>query len=224
MPNTLLTKPQQKRSKKSLERLLNASAHQIATGNFETISVAEIARQANCSVGTFYGRFQNKAALFHVVQERVFDQALSYLDDRIDEFTERSTTHPAARTNLEAVNFAIEVAVDLYTKHRGVFRAIFLHTRSVQDPVLLERVKLFNAACMQASMCIFETIQQCSSLDQKDKWRNGLEIILVYLRESILFGDPIATGDVHHLPAMEKVAAAMFSAFLGDPESAQSAS
>ncbi len=218
MPDSLLIKPQQERSKKSLERLLNASALQIATGNFESISVAEIARQANCSVGTFYGRFQNKAALFHVVQERVFDKALSYVDARIDKFTEQSTIPPAARTDLEAVNFAIEVAVDLYTEHRGIFRAIFLHTRSVQDPALLERVERFNAACMQASMRIFETTQHSNSLGLNDKWRNGLEIILVYLRESILFGDPIATGEAHQLPLMKKVAAAMFSAFLSRPE------
>jgi len=220
MTDTLLIKPQQKRSKQSLERLLNASAQQIAAGNFETVSVAEITRQANCSVGTFYGRFQNKAALFHVVQQRVFEKALAFADSRIADFisdvSPSSDTHPALRSELDAAGFAIDLAVDLYSENRGIFRAIFLHTRTLQDPALMERVQQFNAACMQASIRILSATGKDQSPAMIKNWQNGFEIIVVYLRESILFGNPVDTGSPHNLAAMKSVAAGMFSAYLSE--------
>jgi len=218
MTNTLLIKPLQKRSKHSLERLLNASADQIATGNFENVSVAEITRQAKCSVGTFYGRFQNKAALFHVVQERVFNTALGYIDSKINDFEagnlELTMPSPARRSRVDAVNFSVDLAVDLYSQHRGIFRAIFLHTRTKQDPALIERVQQFNAACMQASIRILKATGHGQSVEAVKSWQDGFEIIAVYLRESILFGNPVDTGNPYDLTAMKEVAASMFSAYL----------
>ncbi len=218
MTDRLLIKPLQKRSKQSLERLLNASAQQIATGNFDSVSIAEITRQANCSVGTFYGRFQNKAALFHVVQQRVFEKALAYVDSRIADFISDVSPSPSSQPALpsegDAAGFAIDLAVDRYSEYRGIFRAIFLHTRTQQDPALMERVQQFNAACMRASIRILSATGNDQSPEMIKNWQNGFEIIVVYLRESILFGNPVDTGAPHNVAAMKSVATDMFSAYL----------
>ena len=214
MPSGLLVEPKQKRSKKSLDRMLEASTRQIETGNFDAVSIAEIARLANCSVGTFYGRFQNKAALFHVVQEQEFNKALNYIDERIDEFMRRSSLAPAPQSQTAAISFAIDLATDFYVSKKGVFRAIFLHTRTQQDPALMQRVQQFNTAGMHASFRILETTKPRPSADQKKQWREGLEIILVYIRETILFGDPVPTNKAQDFDAMKAVAVRMLSAFL----------
>lgn len=222
MSNNLFIEPKQKRSKESLERLINASARQIAIGNFDNVSVTDIAKQAKCSVGTFYGRFKNKAALFQVVQDRVFETALSYLEARIETYEQQVKASPlpanTRQASTEAVTFAVDLAIDFYTENRGVFRALFLHTRTIQDPILLERVRRFNAAGMQASIRILETTMIEPSADDVKQWREGLEIILVYLRESILFGDPVVTDETHEFTAMKAVAINMLTAFIANIE------
>lgn len=211
----LLIKPTQERSKKSLQRLMNASAEQIAAGNFETVSVAEIAKQAEVSVGAFYGRFQNKAALFEVVQQQVFQDAIAHIELEIDAFAESVRHKEPAPTLHDAVVFVLELLTHFYQSNRGMFRAIFLHTRALRDPSLLERVRNFNIACMAAGDRILKAVAGADTdLALQTDWRNGLEIVAVYMRESILFGDPLATTDAHNSTEMKKVAVAMLSNYL----------
>ena len=211
---TTIIKPQQERSRKSLERLLDASATHIARGNFENVSIAEIAKSADVSVGTFYGRFKNKAALFDVVQEQVFNDALKDIDARITEFIHQANKQSPTRLKT-LVDFIVDLTDRLYRNNSGIFRAIFLHTRTQRDPELLERVAAFNRACLTAGDRVFAVAQAAHIHETSlEHWRKGLEIIAVYLRESILFGQPIATGAPHEPEVMKQAAATMFLSFL----------
>ena len=58
-----LRRPLQDRSRRTLERLLDATEGLLAARRFEEISVAEIVRAARTSVGAFYARFRDKQAL-----------------------------------------------------------------------------------------------------------------------------------------------------------------
>jgi AcrR family transcriptional regulator len=62
--------PQQKRSRESLERLLDAAEEQISSGGIELFTVADVVRRADLSVGAFYARFPDKTALLHAIQDR----------------------------------------------------------------------------------------------------------------------------------------------------------
>lgn len=61
------TKPvrpaKQERSRRTLERLLDATTKLLEKKGFDDISVAEIAHQAESSVGAFYARFNDKEGL-----------------------------------------------------------------------------------------------------------------------------------------------------------------
>ena len=49
--------PRQKRSRESLERLLDATEEQISAVGVESFTVADVVRRAELSVGAFYARF-----------------------------------------------------------------------------------------------------------------------------------------------------------------------
>jgi AcrR family transcriptional regulator len=63
--------PRQQRSSDSLERILKTAETLIRTKGYEALTVAEVVRRSNTSIGTFYARFRDKTALLHAVQERV---------------------------------------------------------------------------------------------------------------------------------------------------------
>ncbi|MCA9620818.1 MAG: TetR/AcrR family transcriptional regulator [Myxococcales bacterium] len=78
-PRTLewIKPPLQARSQKTMERLLDAAEALIAEGGIEQVTVAEVARRAGSSVGSFYARFSDKEALVRTVLERFGSQALA---------------------------------------------------------------------------------------------------------------------------------------------------
>ena len=62
-------KPLQKRSINNQSKII-AVSHELFCGqDYDAISIQSIAQAANCSVGTVYSRFENKAVLFLAVQE-----------------------------------------------------------------------------------------------------------------------------------------------------------
>ncbi len=65
-----LTPPRQRRSRKTLDRLVEACEGLLQEKPFEEISVADIARRGRSSVGAFYGRFKGKDALLHFLDAK----------------------------------------------------------------------------------------------------------------------------------------------------------
>src|SRR5579872_7327847 len=57
----------QRRGQRTRDRLLDAGQRLIARRSVDALSVADIARAANCSVGSFYLRFRDKDAFFRAL-------------------------------------------------------------------------------------------------------------------------------------------------------------
>jgi AcrR family transcriptional regulator len=54
----------QRRSQITYNKLIEAGLHLLRTRDFDSISIAEIAKEAGYSVGAFYARFENKEEFF----------------------------------------------------------------------------------------------------------------------------------------------------------------
>lgn len=65
----------QMRSREQRDRLLKAGERVFAEGGFWQAHVADIARRAGCSVGSFYRRFQDKEAFFFALQTYMAERA-----------------------------------------------------------------------------------------------------------------------------------------------------
>ena len=63
--------PKQDRSRASFERLLDAAAALLAERGYSDFTIAEVSKRSKVSVGSIYGRFENKDALVRATQERV---------------------------------------------------------------------------------------------------------------------------------------------------------
>ncbi|UMP00530.1 TetR/AcrR family transcriptional regulator [Amycolatopsis sp. EV170708-02-1] len=73
--------PQQARSRESLQKVLAAAEHVLASQGFEEFTVAAVAEQAGMSVGAIYRRFSGKNQLLYAVK----DQLLGQLESSVGE-------------------------------------------------------------------------------------------------------------------------------------------
>jgi len=78
----------QRRSQITYEKLIKAGFKLLENRDFESISIAEIAKEAGYSVGAFYSRFENKeeyfTALFHQFHERRREETAAFFAENRD--------------------------------------------------------------------------------------------------------------------------------------------
>ncbi|MBI1196797.1 MAG: TetR family transcriptional regulator [Phenylobacterium sp.] len=109
----------QTRSREQRDRLLKAGERVFAEGGFWQAHVADIAKRAGCSVGSFYRRFEDKEAFFFALQ--------SYMAERAEENLAAFFRDPSCDTDpLDRVMRRL-VANSARTIRRieGYFRALF---------------------------------------------------------------------------------------------------
>jgi AcrR family transcriptional regulator len=123
-PTRVIHAPRQERSRATMERLLNAAEELLADRPFDDVSIAEITRRAEASVGAFYARFENKEALLSAIIER-------YRTDYLDRAARDLSSPDWERLSLdELVHALVRYFVTSYRQYRGMFRTIFFGVRS----------------------------------------------------------------------------------------------
>ncbi len=120
--------PRQKRSRESLERLLESAEQQIRANGFESLTIGGVVNNVGLSVGAFYARFPDKTALLHAVQERFHGK----LEPKIR--AEMIAEAGPMGTLTEAVEAAVDVLIRNVVGERELSRAFM--TLSVTDPLL----------------------------------------------------------------------------------------
>ncbi len=178
--------PQQDRSRRTFDVLLDAAERLLRTRSWEDISIVDIMREARCSNGAIYGRFTNK------------DELLIALYDRHDaHLKKRFRRHEARRQegdeSLEAFfDRELDQLVRTTRKHRWLLRAMGLLARSKPEVVSAERraerKRMFDK--IGGGVLQFE-----SEFDHPSPAR-GVELALFFVatvvREIILFHGPHA--------------------------------
>ncbi|WP_337185985.1 helix-turn-helix domain-containing protein [Phenylobacterium sp.] len=130
----------QTRSREQRDRLLKAGERVFAEHGFWQAHVADIARRAGCSVGSFYRRFQDKEAFFFALQ--------SYMAERSEENIATFFRDPACETDPLDVMFRRLVANSARSMGRieGYFRALFeLSLRGKGVWPSMRRLEIFEA-------------------------------------------------------------------------------
>ena len=80
----MLHAPKQKRSKKTLERILSAARTLMTEQGVDAVGVTEIVSTAESSVGSFYARFDGKEDLVRALHERLLAEAGSRWEGGMD--------------------------------------------------------------------------------------------------------------------------------------------
>jgi AcrR family transcriptional regulator len=130
-----LKAPVQKRSQASLERLLSAGAKLLESHGYAGFTIPEVSRLAKVSPGLIYGRFENKAALFHSIHDRELERITAETDVFVDP-TRWSDLDLAA-----VIDGVTEEAAALFARHTPLLN-VFL-ARGAVDPVVRERGAMF---------------------------------------------------------------------------------
>ncbi len=123
--------PQQDRSKRTLARLLDAAEEIIRTRGAAALTVPAVAQAARSSVGSFYARFPDKAALLRTLHERACEQSVATTAAALD--PARWEGVPTAELLRGFVAFAVRV----YAERRPMMLAF--SAELAQDPGFAER-------------------------------------------------------------------------------------
>ncbi|WP_417790741.1 helix-turn-helix domain-containing protein [Terasakiella pusilla] len=120
--------PMQGRSRRSFMRFLEAAEGLLKGKHWHEVSVHEIVREAEASVGSFYNRFSDKAALLHCLDDRLGLECELTLESLEGELAH----HPALVD--DAPGIIVSVLIRLCEERRGIIRALDLaHKMSGDD-------------------------------------------------------------------------------------------
>jgi AcrR family transcriptional regulator len=180
--------PLQDRSRRTLEQIGRAVEELLATRSFDDISVADIVRQARCSVGSFYARFTGK------------DDLLPYLYQRYDadlrpRMQARMSSIDWERLSLrETVVLIVEGMIDMYLERRHLLRAVALLARTRPDEVSAEmRASRTGTTDMPAKL-LARFADDIAHPDPLQAARVGFFMTAAIAREKILFGEAPHAG------------------------------
>jgi AcrR family transcriptional regulator len=131
MPSTQpgLRPPQQRRSRESLERVLTAGEKLLEQKGYEGFTIAEVSRKAKVSVGSVYGRFENKDALFRAIHRRMMDRMAAIAAEQAAE-----AEHDAALEFEGVMSRAVHALADGMERERALLRVFML--RGAVDPAI----------------------------------------------------------------------------------------
>jgi AcrR family transcriptional regulator len=81
---TLVQAPKQDRSRRTLNRILQAASDLIAEQGVEETTIHQIVDQAGSSVGSFYARFKGKDDLLDYLEHRAWEDARSHWEQALN--------------------------------------------------------------------------------------------------------------------------------------------
>lgn len=173
--------PRQARSQATLERFIDATRVLLESRAFEEITVADIVREADRTVGSFYARFDDKYAVLHVLVDR--------LDARLRDLV-RTFCDPIRWEHATAADFvtqAITLNVMAYRRTAPLFRAAL--TAAATDERFRERrlaTMQFGAEAQKKFL-----LSRADELDCVDPARASdaaFELVAATLDHELLFG------------------------------------
>lgn len=110
--------PKQSRSKRTLERIVEASLELLATEGLAGLTVHRVVAKANSSVGSFYARFDGKDELLDYLGERVWTEALERWE------TALATRDWSALDLADVVEGAVGLLIDAQRSRSAYLKAL----------------------------------------------------------------------------------------------------
>jgi len=115
----------QTRSKATRDAMLAAGRALLASNDFGSLTIADIAASAGVSVGSFYGRFRDKEAFFAVLVQELFEDSALQVNETFLMARDRGSE--------EIVSDMVNFLTEFYRRHQGVIRAILKHASNRPD-------------------------------------------------------------------------------------------
>ncbi len=198
--------PVQARSRKTMNRILDAAEALLAESSIDRIGIADITAKAGVAAGSFYTRFADKDDLLERLVER-------YIDD-LHAVAKRVVPRIRAEERLEArVEMIIDAVTGLFSQRRGVVRSVLMkirHDPDYRNPVLMQEFQDFYDL---AAELLVGTGDEVRARDVRAAGRFCMQIIASFCRDAILFEEfPVQMTTPRRDPAFKS---ALHAACLG---------
>ena len=174
--------PQQERSRQTCERILAATEQLLRDRLFEQISVADIARTAKASVGSFYARFAKKTDLLPDLYRR-YDAGLAREAQGLWPTGGWGDTPLQLRAERLIAFFA-----DWFVVNRGLLRAIGFHSRQNPESLPADLIDRRRDLHKRVAGILLERRAEITHTDPEKAVEMGLFAVGAILREKLLFG------------------------------------
>ena len=145
MSESTIRPPQQRRSRESFDRVLEAGADLLREAGFEGFTLQEVSRRAGVSIGAMYARAPSKDALVLAIYDREMERITSR-QQQIE-----ADSHREGLTGRELVETLVRDMAELMLSESATLR-VFME-RAVTDKAIWER----GAQRSQILAGVFET-------------------------------------------------------------------
>lgn len=172
--------PEQRRSQRSLSRLLDAAEQLMAHQDFDEISIAAIVKAARTSVGNFYGRFSSKEALLEALHQRYQDDR-NALWNRF--FSDASVSTLALE---ERVKRFVTLIIKNYRARTGVFRTLVMRQWRHPDSVDPRNRELLGDLYRKSAVFLLGRKSEIRHPNPERAVEVGIAAVLAACREHIV--------------------------------------
>ena len=197
-----IRQPRQDRSQASMVRILDAFEKLLRKGDYDTITIADIANESSTGAGSIYARFDGKRSILLGVHARVRDRARRYF---------HALFNPATKTDE-----SIEAAIERIT--RGMFAWHKRHRNVIKTSLLLDDADIYRgiSASFQPWNEYLATLLRArgaalSEMEARAAATAILQLTTAAMQQWVIFGNIPPIGD--EMPD-ERLVAAMVAASL----------
>ena len=184
--SSFVREPRQARSRATLDRILSATQELLETKTFDAISVSEIVARARSSIGAFYARFPDKAALLDHLDDlyahRVVESAALRARDRAGSDT----------TLAEEVSGLVRFLVRMHRRQPGLLRTLIIEARRQAETRFRERTRRMNRAVPPLMDRLLARRHEIGHPQPDRAVYLGLLMVFSTLREVVLFPEGLA--------------------------------
>lgn len=210
MENSLIDlTPQQERSFKTMNKIMDAAAEILQTKNFEQISINEIVERAGVSVGAFYGRFRDKDGLLEALDERFFT---CFEAEVINLVSAPGWTQTPVSNILEGL---CSLLVKTYSRQTGLLRSLNLKARLYDDQRFRKREqKAWNDLFPRLQQALLAKCDEFKHPDPQVAIVFGFQQMFFTLRE-ILLWEPLRSQNLYENEELITELTRAYLAYLG---------
>jgi AcrR family transcriptional regulator len=179
--------PKQRRSERTLRRLLDAGEALIEEKGLADVSVPDIVRRAGSSVGGFYARFRDKNELLRALEERFFGELLA----RVDALCRPERWQGVALP--EIVRACVALLVSTFRERQPLIRAFLF--RGLQDPDFMgDALRFRRRVSERIAELLLGRRAEIAHRDPELAIELGVQLAFGLMHQFVVFGEVRAGG------------------------------